>query len=233
MKQYAIVMIGTYGDLITPKDFENVEEIFYFENRNFLEEEFERLISHGPIWTDSRLAAVKDLKDRRGGKKRIVQQYIRSQSDYRGGDWESVHFYAVEFEGEKAPDDEYYIDFVSGYLDSYIDELDEEDKPKGKIDIIASSEEDSAFTSLKKAFDGRTYYFEKSAVEHYIKFYQTHHLFSESVMKNIDNSTDELADSEIDYECCPSDYHFCDFVDEKGKIIAEKLEAVKAEQGRD
>jgi hypothetical protein len=52
-------------------------------------------------------------------------------------------------------------------------------------------------------------------------------------MNNIDNSTDELDASGIDYECCPSDYHFCDFVDAEGKIIAEKLEAVKAEQGRD
>lgn len=230
MKQYAIVMIGECGDL-TPNAFENVEEIFYFEKRDFLEEEFERLISHGPVWTDYRLAAVKDLKDRRGGKRRVASQYIRSQSDYRGGDWESVHFYAVEFEGEKAPDDQYYIDFVSGYLDEYIDELDEENKPKGKINIIASSEEDAAFADFKKAFDGRTLYLYNSNIEHYIEFYRTHDLFSKQIMENIDRSQNELEYSGIEYE--NDDYDFCDFVDDEGRIIAEKLEAVKAEQGRD
>ena len=230
MKQYAIVIIGECGDL-TPSAFENVEEIFYFEKRDFLEEEFERLISHGPIWTDYRLAAVKDLKDRSGGKRRVASQYIRSETDYRDGDWESVHFYAVEFEGEKAPNDEYYIDFCSGYLDEYINELDEEDKPKGKINIIASSEEDSAFTSFKKVFDGRTLYLYKSNIEHYIEFYRTHDIFSKQIMENIDRSQSELDYSGIDYE--NDDYNFCDFVNEKGEIVAEKLEAVKAEQGWD
>ncbi len=230
MKEYTIVMIGEGGDLAT-NDFEAVEKIFYFENRDFLEEEFERLISHGPIWAEYRLTAVKDLKERSGGKRRVASQYIRSE--YESGEWESVHFYAVEFEGEKAPDDQYYIDFVSGYLDMYIDELDEEDKPEGKITVTASSKEAPGFTDFKKVFDRKKNDYYSPTLQHAIEFYQEHRLFSESIMDNIDNSTDELTDSEIDYECCPSDYHFCDFVDEEGKIIAEKLEAVKAEQGLD
>lgn len=230
MKEYAIVMIGEFGDL-TPETIDYVEDVFYFENRDFLEEEFERLISHGPIYTDYRLVAVKDVKSRRGGKRRVDSQFIRLEKDYRGGDWESVRFYAVEFEGEEAPDDEYYIDFIIERLD--IDELDEEDKPKGDFKLIKSSEEDPAFTKFKEEFDWRKHYLYNSYIEHYKEFYQTYYAFSKKIMENIDNSTDELSASKIDYECCPSDYHFCDFVDGEGKIIAEKLEAVKAEQGLD
>ena len=145
----------------------------------------------------------------------------------------SANYYAVEFDGEEEPDEEYYIEFASGRLDEYIDELDDEDKPKGDFKLIKSSEEDPGFTDFKKVFERKKNYYYRHVLEHAIEFYQTHHFFDESIMDNIDNSTDELADSEIDYECCPSDYHFCDFVDEKGKIIAEKLETVKAEQGRD
>ena len=232
MKEYAIVMIGEFGDL-TPETIDYVEEVFCFANRDFLEEEFERLISHGPIYTDYRLAAVKDVKSRRGGKRRVDSQFIRLERDCRDGNWESVHFYAIEFDGEEEPDEEYYIDFASGRLDEYIDELDEEDKPKGEFKVIKSSKEDPAFTKFKEVFDWRKHYLYNSYIEHYKEFYQTYYDFSEKIMENIDESTDELNDAEIDYECCPSDYHFCDFVDAEGKIITEKLEAVKAEQGRD
>lgn len=118
-------------------------------------------------------------------------------------------------------------------MDEYIDELDEEDKPKGDFKLLKSSEEDLGFTDFKKVFDRRKIYYYSPALKHAIEFYQAHHLFSESIMNNIDNSTDELDASRIDYECSPSDYHFCDFVDAEGKIITEKLEAVKAEQGWD
>lgn len=231
MKQYAIVMIGEFGDL-TPETIDYVEDVFCFANRDFLEEEFERLISHGPIYTDYRLAAVKNVKSRRGGKRRVNSQFIRLERDYRGGDWESVHFYAVEFEGEEAPDaDQYYIDFITERLD--IDELDEEDKPKGDFKVIKSSEEDQAFTKFKEVFDWRKHYLYNSYIEHYKEFYQTYYDFSEKIMENINESTDELNEAGIDYEYSDYSYHFCDFVDEEGKIITEKLEAVKAEQDLD
>lgn len=210
MKQYALVRIGTSA--LYPGIEEEVEG--FYETPEQLKEAFDKDVDFGPIF---------DWK---------FDKYAKCTF------YASANYYAVEFEGEEVPDEEYFIDFVSGYLDEYIDELDEDDKPKGNFKLIFSSEENSGFTDFKKVFDRKEDYYNNSTfynptLEHAIEFYQAHHLFSESIMNNIDNSTDELDNSGIDYESCPSDYHFCDFVDTEGNIIAEKLEAVKAEQGRD
>ena len=213
MKQYALVKIGENepnADSIHSFYFSSVDEVIgLYSTPERLKEDFDEVVESGPI-----------------------------------SDWEynndvhctfctSANYYAVEFDGEEEVDEEWFIEFASGRLDEYIDKLDEEDKPKGDFKLVKSSEEDPAFAEFKKVFDRKKNYYFTHTLKHAIEFYQTHHLFSESIMQNIDNSTEELDDSKIDYECCPSDYHFCDFVDEKGEIIAEKLEAVKAEQGRD
>lgn len=213
MKQYALVKIGTNepnSNSVDPFYFSNVEELIgIYKTLEQLTEDFDENVMFGPIcdW-----------------------EY---NNDLKCTFYTSVNYYAVEFDGEEEPDEEYYIDFASGRLDEYIDELDEENKPKGEFKLFKSTEKDPQFTDFKKVFDRRKIYYYHSALEHAIEFYQAHQLFSESIMNNIDNSTDELSASKIDYECCPSDYHFCDFVDVEGKIITEKLEAVKAAQGWD
>ena len=212
MKQYALVKIGTDE----PKYdrgayyFDYVEDVVEFcETVEQAKEAFDEAVDFGPI----------------------------SKGEYsketRCTFFESVNYYVVEFEGEENPDEEYYIDFASGKFDQYVDELDEEDKPKGDFKILYSSDEIAGFEDFKTTFDRKKGYYYNNTLEHAIEFYQAHHLFDELIMNNIDNSTDELDASRIDYESCPSDYHFCDFVNDKGEIIAEKLEAVKAEQGRD
>ena len=213
MKQYALVKIGTNepnANSVDPFYFSNVEELVgVYKTLEQLIEDFDENVMFGPIcdW-----------------------EY---NNDLKCTFYTSVNYYAVEFDGEEEPDEEYYIDFASERLDEYIDELDEEDKPKGDFKLIKSSEEDPAFAEFKKVFESKKNYYFTETLEHAIEFYQTHHLFNEAIIKNIDNSTEALTDSKIDYGCCPSDYHFCDFVDKEGKIIAEKLEAVKAEQGWD
>ncbi len=213
MKQYALVQIGTNepnANAVDPFYFSNVEELIgIYKTLEQLKEDFDENVAFGPIcdWSYN--------------------------NDLKCTFWTSANYYAVEFDGEEEPDGEYFVEFASGRLDEYIDELDEEYKPKGEFKLLKSSEENPGFTNFKEVFDRRKIYYYHSALEHAIEFYQAHQLFSESIMNNIDNSTDELAASRIDYECCPSDYHFCDFVDAEGKVIAEKLEAVKAEQGWD
>lgn len=212
MKQYALVKIGTSEpntkmEACYSGDVEEVEG--FYENPEQLKEAFDEAVESGPIcdW-----------------------EYDK---DYNHTWYDSVNYYAVVFDGEEEPDEEYFIDFASGYLDEYIDELDEDDKPKGDFKLLKSSEEDPAFVEFKEVFDRRKIYYYGPALKHAIEFYQAHRLFDEETMNNIDNSTDELDASNITYESCPSDYHFCDFVDAEGKIITEKLEAVKAEQGWD
>ena len=213
MKQYALVRIGECepNANLGAFYFSNVEEIEgFYETPEQLKEAFDKAVEFGPIsdWE--------------------YNNYTKC-TFYTSG-----HYYAVEFEGEEDPDEEYYIAFASGQLDEYVDELDEENKPKGDFKLLKSSEEDLGFTDFKKVFDCEKNKYYNPTLEHAIEFYQTYHLFSEPIMNNIDNSTDELSASKIDYEYSDTDgYHFCDFVDEKGKIIAEKLEAVKAEQGWD
>lgn len=214
MKQYAIVEIGENepnANSIPPFYSSGVDEVVgLYETPEQLKEAFDEIVEVGPI---------SDLE---------------YNNDVHCTFCTSANYYAVEFEGEEEPDEHYYIDFASGYLDEYIDELDEEDKPKGDFKLIKSSEEDPGFTDFKKVFEHKKNYYYRHTLEHAIEFYQAHHLFSESIMQNIDNSTDELTDSKIDYEYSDTDgYHFCDFVDDEGRIIAEKLEAVKAEQDCD
>ena len=213
MKQYALVMIGECepNANLDAFYFSTVDEIAgFYATPEQLKEAFDENVEFGPIYD---LGYDNDLKCRF---------------------YTSVNYYAVEFEGEEEPDEEYFIDFACGRLDEYIDELDEEDKPKGDFKLLKSSEEDLGFTDFKKVFDRKKNYYYSTALKHAIEFYRNHHLFDESIMDNIDNSTDELAASKIDYEYSDTDgYHFCDFVDDEGKIIAEKLEAVKAEQGLD
>ena len=213
MKQYALVKIGENeptSELRMGYRENAVEEIEgFYETPEQLKEAFDEAVDFGPICD------------------------LEYSNDYKCNFYDSVNYYAVEFDGEEEPDEEYYIDFASGYLDEYIDELDEEDKPKGDFKLLESSEENPGFTDFKKIFDREKKYYYRPTLDHAIEFYQAHHLFSESIMENIDNSENELDASNIDYECDIHDYHFCDFVDEKGKVIAEKLEAVKAEQGRD
>ena len=212
MKQYALIRIGECepNANLGAFYFSKVEEIEgFYETPEQLKEAFDKNVKFGPI------------SDREYNNNTNCTFYT------------SVNYYAVEFEGEENPNEEYYIDFASGQLDEYIDDLDEENKPKGDFKLLKSSEEDLGFTDFKEVFDRKKNNYYSPTLEHAIEFYQAHHLFDESIMNNIENSTDELDASRIDYESCPSDYHFCDFVDEKGEIIAEKLEAVKAEQGWD
>lgn len=213
MKQYALVEIGynePNANSVSSFYFSNVDEVIgTYRTPERLKEAFDEYVAFGPI---------SDLE---------------YNNDVHCTFCTSANYYAVEFEGEEEPDEEWFIEFASGRLDEYIDELDDEDKPKGDFKLVESSEEDPAFAEFKKVFESKKNYYFTETLEHAIEFYQAHHLFDESIMNNIDNSTDELDASKIDYECCPSDYHFCDFVDEEGKIIAEKLEAVKAEQGWD
>lgn len=213
MKQYALVEIGynePNADSVSSFYFSTVDEVIgIYRTPERLKEAFDEVVEFGPI-------------DDWGYNNDIHCTFCTS-----------ANYYAVEFEGEEEPDEEWFIEFASGRLDEYIDELDDKDKPKGDFKLIESSEEDPAFAEFKKVFESKKNYYFTETLEHAIEFYQAHHLFSEAIIKNIDNSTDELDASKIDYECCPSDYHFCDFVDDEGKIIAEKLEAVKAEQGWD
>lgn len=213
MKQYALVEIGynePNANSVSSFYFSTVDEVIgIYRTPERLKEAFDEVVEFGPI-------------DDWGYNNDIHCTFCTS-----------ANYYAVEFEGEEEPDEEWFIEFASGRLDEYIDELDDEDKPKGDFKLVESSEEDPAFAEFKKVFESKKNYYFTETLEHAIEFYQAHHLFDESIMNNIDNSTDELDASGIDYECCPSDYHFCDFVDEEGKIITEKLEAVKAEQGLD
>lgn len=213
MKQYALVEIGynePNANSVSSFYFSNVDEVIgIYRTPERLKEAFDEVVEFGPI-------------DDWGYNNDVHCTFCTS-----------ANYYAVEFEGEEEPDEEWFIEFASGRLDEYIDELDDEDKPKGDFKLVESSEEDPAFAEFKKVFESKKNYYFTETLEHAIEFYQAHHLFNEAIIKNIDNSTEALTDSKIDYGCCPSDYHFCDFVDKEGKIIAEKLEAVKAEQGRD
>lgn len=213
MKQYALVEIGynePNANSVSSFYFSNVDEVIgIYRTPERLKEAFDEVVEFGPI-------------DDWGYNNDVHCTFCTS-----------ANYYAVEFEGEEEPDEEWFIEFASGRLDEYIDELDDEDKPKGDFKLVESSEEDPAFAEFKKVFESKKNYYFTETLEHAIEFYQAHHLFNETIIKNIDNSTEALTDSKIDYGCCPSDYHFCDFVDGEGKIIAEKLEAVKAEQGWD
>lgn len=211
MKQYALVMIGHCepNANLGAFYFSTVDEIAgFYTTPEQLKEAFDENVEVGPIYD------------------------LGYDNDTKCRFYSSVNYYAVEFEGEEAPDEEYFIEFACGRLDEYVDELDEEDKPKGDFKLLKSSEEDPGFTDFKKVFDRKKNYYYSCTLQHAIEFYRAHRTFDESIMNNIDNSTEELADSGIDYEYSNTDgYHFCDFVDDEGKIITEKLEAVKDEQG--
>jgi hypothetical protein len=130
MKQYALVKIGTNepnANSVDPFYFSNVEELIgIYKTPGQLKKAFDENVESGPIceWSYN--------------------------NDLNCTFWTSANYYAVEFDGEEEPDEEYYIEFASGRLDEYIDELDEEDKPKGEFKLLESSEEDSGFTDFKK-----------------------------------------------------------------------------------
>jgi hypothetical protein len=132
MKQYALVKIGENeptSELRMGYRENAVKEADLYETPEQLKEAFDEAVEFGPICD------------------------FEYSNDFNCNFYDSVNYYAVEFEGEENPDEEYFIDFASGYLDEYIDELDEENKPKGDFKILFNSEENPGFTNFKEIFD--------------------------------------------------------------------------------
>ena len=135
MKQYALVEIGynePNANSVSSFYFSTVDEVIgIYRTPERLKEAFDEVVEFGPI-------------DDWGYNNDIHCTFCTS-----------ANYYAVEFEGEEEPDEEWFIEFASGRLDEYIDELDDEDKPKGDFKLVESSEEDPAFAEFKKVFESK------------------------------------------------------------------------------